>query len=388
MFSLKRLALLFVGLLFVGVLIAPAQDPGTAPVNFSDMAQKVVVEFQGDKQTYEARFRTIRLQTTNGLVELKISRIATLSVEHVERGAPRAYAELVDHTRLQGELISTEFAMAAGAETKLLSPKDFHRLTFPHPKNTGLVAVLIGLLTLTFMEIVLGIDNIIFIAIVAAKLPEEQQPKARRIGLAAALVTRLMLLTSLSFLLSLTKPVFTLPELPFLEDPEARGVSWRDLILLVGGLFLIGKSTMEIREKVEHSQHSETAKPKVKAKFGAVIIQIAILDIIFSLDSVITAVGMVDELWIMVTAVIVAVVAMIIFAEPISRFVDRNPTIKILALSFLILIGVLLVAESLGQHLDKGYIYFAMAFSVVVEIINMRLRRVPVVPQPRPEFVE
>jgi predicted tellurium resistance membrane protein TerC len=226
------------------------------------------------------------------------------------------------------------------------------------------------------MEIVLGVDNIIFLAIIAAKLPEKQQPKARRIGLIAALGTRLLLLASLWLLMAATRPLFTLPELPFLHDPEARSISARDLVLLLGGLFLIGKSTKEIREKIEHANSGSGPAKKV-ASFAAVIVQIAIIDIIFSLDSVITAVGMVEDLWVMIVAMLVAVGVMVVFAEPISRFVDKNPSIKVLALSFLILIGMLLVAESLGQHMDKGYIYFAMAFSVVIELINMRLRPNP-----------
>jgi len=170
-----------------------------------------------------------------------------------------------------------------------------------------------------------------------------------------------------------TKPLFTLPELPFLNDPEARGISIRDLVLFLGGLFLVAKSTKEIHEKVAKSDDGPKAGKKT-ANFWSVIVQIAIIDIIFSLDSVVTAVGMVEELWIMITAMLIAVAVMVIFAEPISRFVDRNPSIKILALSFLILIGALLVAEGLGQHIDKGYIYFAMAFAVVIEFINMKLR--------------
>jgi predicted tellurium resistance membrane protein TerC len=189
-----------------------------------------------------------------------------------------------------------------------------------------------------------------------------------------------MLLATLWLLLGLTKPVFTLPALGFLEDPEARAVSWRDIILLVGGMFLIGKSTYEMREKVEHASKVAEGKPKKPAKFATVIAQIAVIDIIFSLDSVITAAGMVEEIWVMVTAMLIAVAVMVAFAESISRFVDQHPTIKVLALSFLILIGALLVAEGLGQHIDKGYIYFAMAFSVGVELINMKLRGKPAIP--------
>jgi predicted tellurium resistance membrane protein TerC len=245
-----------------------------------------------------------------------------------------------------------------------------------------------AVLTLTLLEIVLGIDNIIVIAIMAGKLPAAQQPRARRLGLAAALVTRLLLLASLSYILGLTKPILTLPELPFFQAAEAREISWRDLILIVGGLFLIGKSTYEIHDKLENpDEPAEDAKPRSKAGFAGVIVQIALVDIIFSLDSVITAVGMVNEniklpgggefnrLWVMVIAVVVSVGVMLIFAGPISNFIGRNPTLKILALSFLILIGVLLVADGFGQHMNKGYIYFAMAFSVCVEMVNLRIRR-------------
>jgi predicted tellurium resistance membrane protein TerC len=252
-----------------------------------------------------------------------------------------------------------------------------------------MLEAIIALVMLTAMEIVLGIDNIIFIAIVAGRLPKAQQPSARRIGLAAALITRLILLASLSFILRLTAPLITLPALPLFHELEAREVSIRDLILIVGGLFLIAKSTHEIHDKLESTGGHGEASPRA-VSFAGVIVQIAILDIIFSLDSVITAVGMVKQgvtvggfdispLWIMSTAVVIAVLVMLIFAGPISDFVSRHPTLKILALSFLILIGVLLVADGLGQHLNKGYIYFAMAFSVVVEMLNLRLR--PHVPQ-------
>jgi predicted tellurium resistance membrane protein TerC len=243
----------------------------------------------------------------------------------------------------------------------------------------------VALVTLTAMEIVLGIDNIIFIAIVAGKLPRELQPRARRLGLAAALVTRLLLLASLSYILGLTRPLFTIPELPLFHELEARQISVRDLILIAGGLFLIAKSTHEIHDRLESGSETEALRARPAASFAGVIVQIAVLDIIFSLDSVITAVGMVnqdvivggvtiDRIWIMSAAVVLAVGVMLLFANAISEFVGRHPTLKVLALSFLILIGVLLVADGLGQHLNKGYIYFAMAFSVVVEMLNLRVR--------------
>ncbi len=222
---------------------------------------------------------------------------------------------------------------------------------------------LIGLVTLTAMEIVLGIDNIIFISILASKLPAEQQARARTVGLMLALITRILLLLSISWIASLTGELFSV---------LGRGLSGRDLILLGGGLFLVGKATYEIHEKLEgESGHSEA---RVGPSFASVIAQILLLDIVFSLDSVITAVGMVDQIWIMITAVVVAVGVMLFAAGPISEFVNRHPTVKMLALSFLLLIGVNLIGEGLHQHIPKGYIYFAMAFSVFVEMLNLRLR--------------
>ncbi len=221
----------------------------------------------------------------------------------------------------------------------------------------------IALATLTFLEIVLGVDNIIFISILSGKLPPSQQPRARRIGLLGAMVTRVLLLFSLAWIIKLTHPWFTIVGHP---------ISGRDLILILGGLFLLGKSTFEIHDKLEGEEgHSSS---RVAASLVSVIVQIMLLDIVFSLDSVITAVGMVDELWVMVTAVIIAVAIMMWSAEPISAFVHRHPTVKMLALSFLLLIGVSLVAEGFGHHIPKGYIYFAMGFSVFVEAINLRIR--------------
>jgi predicted tellurium resistance membrane protein TerC len=248
-----------------------------------------------------------------------------------------------------------------------------------------MLEAIIALVTLTAMEIVLGIDNVIFIAIVAGRLPPQQQPRARRLGLAAALITRLLLLASLSYILQLDQPLFTLPDLPLFHELEARAVSIRDLILIGGGLFLIAKSTVEIHERLG-SEEPNAGQAPASSSFTSIIVQIAVLDIIFSLDSVITAVGMVNaditlennfvikKLWIMSAAVVVAVGVMLFFANAVSDFVARHPTLKILALSFLILIGVMLVAEGLGQHMNKGYIYFAMAFSVAVEMLNLRIR--------------
>jgi predicted tellurium resistance membrane protein TerC len=224
--------------------------------------------------------------------------------------------------------------------------------------------VWIALGTLTFLEIVLGVDNVIFISILSGKLPESQQPRARRLGLLGAMVTRVLLLFSLAWIIRLTEPWFTI---------VGQEISGRDLILILGGLFLIGKSTYEIHDKLEGEEGH--ASKKVPATFASVIVQIMLLDIVFSLDSVITAVGMVDELWVMIAAVIIAVLIMMVSAEPISAFVHKHPTVKMLALSFLLLIGMSLLLEGFDHHIPKGYIYFAMGFSVFVEMINLRIRR-------------
>ena len=221
----------------------------------------------------------------------------------------------------------------------------------------------IALVTLTALEIVLGIDNIIFISILAGKLPHNEQAKARTLGLTLAMFTRIALLFSLTIIMRLTAPLFTV---------LGNEISGRDIILIVGGLFLIAKSTHEIHEKLEGDE-GKTSR-KVTASFASVIIQIMLLDIVFSLDSVITAIGMASALGIMVIAVVIAVIFMMIFAGAISDFVQKRPTIKMLALSFLLLIGVALIAEGLDQHIPKGYIYFAMAFSVFVEMLNLKLR--------------
>jgi len=222
----------------------------------------------------------------------------------------------------------------------------------------------IAFITLTVLELVLGIDNVIFISILSGKLPAEQQPRARFVGLSLALVMRVILLFSLSWVIGLTEPLFSV---------FGQEVSGRDLVLLVGGLFLIAKSTHEIHGSLE-GEEGESSR-KVYAGFTAVIVQIMLLDIVFSLDSVITAVGMVNNLWIMIAAVVISIIAMMLFAGKIGAFVQRHPTIKMLALAFLLLIGVSLIAEGMHQHISKGYIYFAMAFSVFVEFLNMRLRK-------------
>ena len=223
----------------------------------------------------------------------------------------------------------------------------------------------IALATLTFLEIVLGVDNIIFISILSGKLPPDRQPSARRIGLLAAMITRVLLLFSLTWIVRLTQPWFTL---------FGHEISGRDLILILGGLFLLGKSTYEIHDKLEGEEGHASAK--VSASFSSVIVQIMLLDIVFSLDSVITAVGMVDVLWVMIAAVMISVGIMMLSAETISAFVHKHPTVKMLALSFLLLIGLSLILEGFEHHIPKGYIYFAMGFSVFVEMINLRLRKV------------
>ena len=220
----------------------------------------------------------------------------------------------------------------------------------------------IALATLTALEVVLGIDNVVFISILAGKLPEEEQARARRVGLLLAMVMRVGLLFSLSWIVRLTAPLFTI----------GQEISGRDLIMIIGGLFLLAKSTHEIHQKLEADEGSLSIR--VRASFWSVIVQILVLDIVFSLDSVITAVGMAQHIGVMVVAVVLAVGFMLVFAGPISAFVERHPTVKMLALSFLLLIGVTLVAEGFDQHISKGYIYFAMAFSVFVEFLNLRLR--------------
>jgi predicted tellurium resistance membrane protein TerC len=227
----------------------------------------------------------------------------------------------------------------------------------------------IALLTLTVLEIVLGIDNVIFISILAGKLPKAQQPKARRLGLGLAMFIRIGLLASLAWMVKLTSPLFAV---------LGQEISGRDLILLTGGLFLLFKATREIHERLEGEEGHASAR--VAASFASVIVQILLLDIVFSLDSVITAVGMANQLWVMITAVVVAVIVMMVAAGPIGEFVAVHPTVKMLALSFLLLIGMSLIAEGLDFHIPKGYIYFAMGFSIFVEMLNLRLRKKSVKP--------
>ncbi|MEJ5962385.1 TerC family protein [Pedobacter immunditicola] len=234
----------------------------------------------------------------------------------------------------------------------------------------------ISLLTLTLLEIVLGIDNIIFISILSSKLPQDQQKKARKLGLALAMITRVLLLLSLSWVMQLTSELFNIGSWFNISDSDwlsKLGISGRDLILLLGGLFLIYKATHEIHLKLE-GEEDASGNPKVHT-FGGVIFQILLLDIVFSLDSVITAVGMADHVEIMIAAVIISVVIMMLSANAISNFVNQHPTVKMLALSFLLLIGVSLLAEGFDQHIPKGYIYFAMAFSILVEMLNLKMKK-------------
>jgi predicted tellurium resistance membrane protein TerC len=224
---------------------------------------------------------------------------------------------------------------------------------------------LLALLALTALEIVLGIDNIVFVSILAGKLPAAQRGRARTLGLALAMGTRILLLLSIVWIMRLTAPLFTV---------RTEEISGRDLILLAGGMFLLWKSTSEIHEKLEGADPRRQPARR-RATFRGVLAQIALLDIVFSLDSVITAVGMANSLWVMITAVVIAVVVMMFTSGAVSRFIDRHPTVKMLALSFLLLIGVALVGEAFDQHIPKGYIYFAMGFSVFVEALNLRTRR-------------
>jgi predicted tellurium resistance membrane protein TerC len=223
-----------------------------------------------------------------------------------------------------------------------------------------------ALATLTALELVLGIDNIIFISIIASKVRAEQRDKARRVGITLAAVTRLGLLLVIAWIIGLTAPLFSL---------FGQAFSWRDLILIGGGLFLIAKATHEIHQKLEGATQQVTVGGAAAVSFGSAIAQIMVLDIVFSLDSIITAVGMVDQIWVMVTAILISIVFMLVFAKPLGDFVERHPTVKVLALSFLIMIGLVLIADGFGQHIPKGYIYGAMAFSVFVEMINLWIRK-------------
>lgn len=320
---------------------------------------------------------------------IPVSRLKKLEMGRADGGVT-ATATLTDDDHLTGELKADVLPVTLDGRAEALKPvDDVVEIKFLHERAWSWGGAILGLVTLAIMEIVLGVDNIIVLAIVSGKLPKEQQAKARRLGLIAALATRLGLLFTLSWLLGLTRPLFHIPDNPILHSPEARAVSLRDIILAAGGLFLIRKSVKEMHEKVEEKKaHAAgTAPAKKLGRFWPTIFEIAMIDILFSLDSVITAVGMVDELWVMVGGMLIAVGVMMLAAGPIARFVDKHPTITVLALSFLILIGVMLVAESLGQHINKGYIYFAMAFGVAVEVINLRMRGADSAAHPEPASV-
>ncbi len=367
-------------LLAILVLTASAREGGDAkPAPAAAPTEGVPVQIdRADGARVDGVIPPIlKLKTDYGLLDLDLKKVKTIDFAE-ENGHTIAIVELATKHHLHGDTVDAEMALTdkAGA-SQVLPIKSIRELRVQRPPvELSVIAALAGLVTLAIMEIVLGIDNVIFLAIVVGRLPKEQQPRARKIGLGAALGTRLLLLFSLTFLLGLTKAVFTLP-IPGM-NPDARDISWRDIILLVGGGFLIVKSVMEMHHKLEESRHKAqaggSAKPTKTASFAKIIVQIAIIDIVFSLDSVITAVGMVDNVYVMVAAMVIAMLVMLAFAGPISNFVDKYPTIKVLALSFLILIGVLLVAEGLGQHIDKGYVYFAMAFGVGVEMVNILMQ--------------
>ncbi|VTR96855.1 membrane protein : Integral membrane protein TerC OS=Anaeromyxobacter sp. (strain Fw109-5) GN=Anae109_0052 PE=4 SV=1: TerC [Gemmata massiliana] len=351
--------------------VVPADDPTQYPtVEIKTVSGPTVVR--------KLKLSAVTLKTETGSTTVGMQHVKRITFQSDPEGQSSDTVQLADKSIVRGRVTTDPFVVEADGADTPLKKSEIREIKVVRIEQLSLLAALLGLLTLTAMEIVLGIDNVIFLAIVADKLPADQRPRARKIGLTAALGTRLLLLLSLSFLLGLTTPIFTLPELGFLHDMEAREVSWRDLILLAGGLFLIGKSTFEVHEKMEHAkaEHAGT-KPTAPAKvvsFARVIMTIAVIDIVFSLDSVITAVGMVDQVWVMIVAMVIAMLVMLYFAGPIATFVEKNPTIKVLALSFLILIGVMLVAEGLGQHIDKGYIYVAMSFALIVEMVNMKLR--------------
>ena len=362
------------GCLFLAVLSIAADDPPAAdrPEVRADMVD-------GPAVTGRLLTSPIRLKTEFGIQDVEARHIRRITFKPVEAEKSHDVIELADKSHIQGHLLTRQFEIEFDGKPVLFSADRLREIKAAVHPPVGAWPLVLGLLALAAMEIVLGIDNIIFLAIVAGKLPEEQQPRARRLGLIAALGTRILLLCSLSFLLGLTRPLFTIPEMPYLHDIEAREVSLRDLILLLGGLFLMGKSVREIHEKLEAAREAgdEAPTPRKAASFAGVLVQIAILDIVFSLDSVITAIGMVDVLWVMIVAMVIAMLVMLAFAGKVSEFVARRPTIKVLALAFLILIGVMLVAEGLGQHIDKGYIYFAMAFAVGIEMVNLRVRKKP-----------
>lgn len=241
-----------------------------------------------------------------------------------------------------------------------------HTIFLEYEPMHSSIDIILSLVTLTILEVVLGIDNLVFLAIISQKLPKQQQRRARQLGLTLAWVTRLILLASVVWIIKLTTPLFTIFDIPF---------SGRDLFLLVGGLFLLVKATQEIHDEIEPKDSFIKPTRKQAGQFFSVVIQIAILDIVFSLDSVLTAVGLTDQFWLMATAITIAIIAMVFASEPLSKFIERHPTIKMLALSFLILIGTVLIADGFNFHVPRGYIYFALGFSLAIEFLNILRRR-------------
>jgi predicted tellurium resistance membrane protein TerC len=373
----------------LGPVRGQAPPAGTPRDNDPDKFPTVRVEpLGGDNIEGKLRLSAITLQTEIGSTTVAMDHVRRITFQKDPGSKPSDAVQVLDKSIVRGRVTVDSFIVdRKGGGEVTLKRTEIRQVIVLREVPLPWTAILFGLLTLSVMEIILGIDNVIFLAIVVGRLPPEQQPRARKIGLGAALGTRIALLFSLSFLLTLTEPIFTLPEMPYLHDLDSREVSWRDLILLGGGLFLIGKSVVEVHKKLEEAKtehaaalaaHDGAPSPSPKAgtaSFAWTIVTIAVIDIVFSLDSVITAIGMVEQVWVMVIAMVIAMAVMLYFAGPIGRFVDKHPTLKVLALSFLILIGVMLVAEGLGQHIDKGYIYAAMAFAVVVEMVNMQLRR-------------
>lgn len=374
----RRGVLVLVGLLLVGWAIGAGPDSGTTPPPAGGHEADVLLTDGTKLNRVRVMLPVIRLKADYGTLDLDPAKVQVIDLM-ADNAIVTANVTLREHTQLYGPLLTPDVTLTVDGQPRTVPAAQVAQVKYRHPKDPTLLAALIGLLTLTLMEIILGVDNVVLLAIYVDRVAPERQKAARIFGLGGALVTRLLLLATLSWLVGLTRPLFVLPQLPLLNSMEARGVSWRDLILFFGGLFLIYKAAMEMHEKVQEHRSAIGAgdgpSPTTRyANFWGTIAQLAAIDILFSLDSVITAVGMVDELWVMATAVIVSVTIMLVAAKPIGDFVNRRPTVKVLALSFLILIGALLVAESLGQHIDKGYIYFAMAFAVGVEMVNVRLR--------------
>jgi predicted tellurium resistance membrane protein TerC len=369
----------------LGPVRAQPHGAGLPVENDPEKFPKVTVApLGGSSITGKLRLSAITLKTDIGSTTIAMEHVRRVTFQKDPQSKSNDTVQLNDKSVVRGHIVHEQFVVDRdGGGEVTLKKSEIREIAVIRSVELPWTAIFVGLLALTAMEIILGIDNVIFLAIVVGRLPEEQQPRARKLGLGAALGTRILLLFSLSFLLGLTTPLFTLPSMSFFHDLDAREVSWRDIILFVGGLFLIGKSVVEVHKKLEEAKAEHAAAhdaapsppPSKPASFAWTIVTIAIIDIVFSLDSVITAVGMVEQVWVMVIAMTIAMLVMLYFAGPIGRFVEKYPTVKILALSFLILIGVMLVAEGLGQHIDKGYIYAAMAFAVVVEMINMQLRR-------------